>query len=166
MNYQSLVQMLSSNISAQKRAVVLEKLTEMNNRLLSEDSYDTRIREMSRTTSQVQSRKKDLLEQPHPSMATPKYMDPHSFWESVNKPSNTKVPDLESDLDLKLRNLSKIQQSVDRNKFEDPLDPLDLFDSLDPFETPESPELIDLDVKLRQLTNLRQKIIYDKKMRK
>ncbi|AUV58274.1 hypothetical protein [Bandra megavirus] len=71
MDYLSLVNMLTLQINPENRKMILERLTEMNNQLLYKNDSNTMAEytnvDLSRS-SQINSRKKDVQENLHPSM--------------------------------------------------------------------------------------------------
>ena len=145
MDYPGLVQLLTTAISPETRAVVLTRLTQMNNQLLNQmqtqfqTQFQTQL-DLSRPVS-VNSRKKDATELQHPSM------------EQIPRQSNS-VP-------RSARPTPK-QAPIRRDPESD--SELDIDDILRDINGPTTEP--DLDQKLKQLTNLKQKILNDKRHRK
>lgn len=155
MDYWSLVNMLMNQITPETRAIILEKLTEMNNSLLSKNKMMCERNlemDLSRTIS-MNSRKKDLDEQIHPSL-------------DIYRNNSTQHNILENPIPLNIPINSNNQFMNDKYKYEKTNNyqqkdtQIDLDDIIHDIDDDM------LNEKLDKIKNLYQKIISDKKKRK
>lgn len=85
MDYWSLVNMLTSQITPETRKMILDKLSEMNNQLLMGMNMNSIQPDLARS-SMLNSRKKDLSETQHPSFDHLNYKGPNPL--PLNVPIN------------------------------------------------------------------------------
>ena len=170
MDYWSLVQALSTQISPQYRAVVLSRLTEMNNQLLLGNQSNIQM-DLARAGS-INSRKKDANELSHPSF------DHTQYRSQQGEPRNSNFDSMRtSSSDIyKTAGLINIPSTPathpthstystypthPTSSFEPEINIDDIIDDLD-----NKPQIDNLDQKLYKIKNLHSKILTDKRNRR
>lgn len=188
MNYPTLVQLLSTNITPETRSNVLLQLTQMNNQLLSQQQFQ--FQNQSQSQSQVQPlhqfdlarptplnyRKKDAVELVHPSMEqNPRHMNSMPRPDFNFKPPHNNnpmgnyqqpIPDLNRNLIPPNKSNQFIPTKNVPKKKEPELDLDDILKDINSGSDDISDEETELDLKLKQLMGLKQKIVNDSRRRK
>ena len=159
MDYWSLVNMLMNQITPETRAIILEKLTEMNNSLLSKNNisgktiYERNLEmDLSRTSS-MNARKKDLDEQIHPSL-------------DIYRNNSVQHKILENPIPLNIPINSNNQYVNDHYKYEKTNNYQQTDKQIDLDDIIHDIDDDMLNEKLDRIKHLYQKIISDKKKRK
>jgi len=179
MDYSGLVQLLTTGISPETRSVVLAKLTQMNNQLLNQmqtqfqTQFQTQL-DLSRPMS-MSSKRKGATELQHPSMEqnlNSRHINPIPRQEFKphqtnfsNRPVDEKVRSVPFSNPVPSSKSKSIPIPPKKNLDLDSDSELDIDDILRDINGSNSAES-DLDQKLKQLTNLKQKILTDKQKRK
>lgn len=184
-DYPSLVRLLTTNITPEARANVLSQLTQMNNHLLNQKQYQNQNLnqnqnlglnqtqfDLSRPTS-LNYRKKDAVELVHPSMEqNPRHMNTMPRQDFNSRPiaqNNYQQPNLSNKHISSSKSVTIKKdfepKSVVRNSLE--FEPeLDIDDILNDINGGDNSEESELDLKLKQLAGLKQKIVNDSRRRK
>lgn len=159
MDYLSLVGMLTEQITPEKRKEILQRLMEMNDQLLmgygtTGQGFQTEPPRIGR----LNSRKKDLTENMHPSFDQYNYkgQNPLPFGMPINSNIN-------NDFDYR-SNFSQIDNSLKQNNIQDTFDEINIDEIINDIHG--ETNMDSLDKKLSKIKNLQDKIIIDKRKRK
>lgn len=160
LDYWSLVKMLMTTITAETRKKILDKITEMNNQLLLSESL--KQSDLARSAV-LQSRKKTVTENQHPSFDCINYKGPNPL--PLNTPTNANYQPIFNQASPILSNNDIYKNTKDSGVTID-IDLDDIIDELDFGKKNKKPEYDGLDEKLANLGKLYNKIITDKRKRR
>uniref|UniRef100_A0A6C0CA78 Uncharacterized protein n=1 Tax=viral metagenome TaxID=1070528 RepID=A0A6C0CA78_9ZZZZ len=161
-SYSELVNTLSQNITPEQRAVVLNKLTIMNQNLLNSAKVYAPVSKNDgvefKSSAPVRAgvpshRKKDISELQHPSM-----------YNNANNRMPTQIPDFR--LSANDHQSRAVEDTYKKKRSQRPADDFfDIDDIIDDFSHIPKNEEISMEDKLKKLNSLHNKIIADKKQR-
>lgn len=168
MNYLSLVTMLSEQITPEKRKEILKQLTEMNNQLLLGcGTKGQGFQEEPPRIGRLNSRKKDLSENMHPSFDQYSYkgQNPLPFGIPINSSVNnnfdyrTNFSQIDSEID-KLQSQDNMRDRIDEIN----IDEINIDEIINDIHGESNND--SLDKKLSKIKILQDKIIIDKRKKR
>jgi hypothetical protein len=178
LDYWGLVNMLMNQITPDTRAIILERLTNMNNQLLNKSNSQTNavmnpsvsFGDLSRS-SMLNSRKKDATEVQHPSMDQYNYRGPNPLplnipmnYNSMSSMSQMNVANpMTSSMNPIMNTTNSNQFMPQQNNYHHTPKEIDLDEIINDISNEDDDSL---DNKLSKIKNLHTKIISDKRQRR